>query len=50
MEKLELIHSDICGPMQIATHIGYLYLITFINDLTRFIYVCLMKTNSKVVT
>lgn len=46
-ELLELIHSDICGPMQVGTHLGYLYFITFIDDLSRFCHVYLMKQKSE---
>jgi len=29
---LELIHSDICGPMNVKTHHGAIYFITLIDD------------------
>ena len=44
---LELIHSDICGPMQVATHTGYLYFITFIDDFSRYYIIYLMKSKSE---
>ena len=28
---LDLVHSDLCGPMSIATQSGYLYFMTFIK-------------------
>ena len=46
-EILELVHSDICGPMQVATHTGYLYFITFIDDYTRFCTIYLIKHKSE---
>jgi hypothetical protein len=30
IELLELVHSDICGPLNPPTHIGNQYFITFI--------------------
>ena len=36
---LGLIHTDVCGPMNISTRRGYFYFITFINDLSRYGYV-----------
>ena len=32
---LELIHSDLCGPMSFASLIGFEYYITFIDDFSR---------------
>jgi len=34
-EILELIHSDICGPLQTLTSIGYICFLTFIADKSR---------------
>ena len=42
-EVLGLIHSDICGLMNISAKGGYNYFITFIDDLSRYGYVYLMK-------
>jgi len=44
---LALIHSDLHGPLPIATHQGYKYWITFIDDSTRFRAVYLLKTKSQ---
>ena len=33
---LELVHSDVCGPMSIQAKGGYKYFITFTNDYSRF--------------
>src|SRR5438046_4519244 len=38
LEKGALIHSDTCGPMQVASFGGNRYLITFIDDAARFIH------------
>ena len=40
---LELVHSDVCGPMSTQARGGYEYFITFIDDYSRFGYVYLMK-------
>ena len=31
-ELLELVHSDVCGPMKVKTNGGALYFVTFIDD------------------
>ena len=45
-ELLELVHSDVYGPMLIQARGGYEYFITFTNDYFRFDYVYLMKRKS----
>ena len=42
-DLLELVHSDVCGPMSIQARGGYEYFITFTNYYSRFGYVYLMK-------
>ena len=42
-ELLELVHSDVYGPMLIQERGGYKYFITFTDDYSRFGYVYLMK-------
>ena len=44
---LNLVHTDVCGPMNIDTRRGYNYFIIFTNDLSRYGYVYLMKHKSK---
>ena len=46
-EVLGRIHSDICGPMNMSVKGEYSYFIIFINDLSRYGYVCLMKYKSE---
>ena len=42
--KLELIHSDLCGPMPIPSANGNKYLMTFADDYYRMCWVYLLKT------
>ena len=35
-KRLELIHTDLCGPMQIESHAGSKYVLTFMDDFTRY--------------
>ncbi|KAF7763798.1 hypothetical protein Agabi119p4_8335 [Agaricus bisporus var. burnettii] len=44
---LELVHSDLHGPLPVSTHSGYKYWITFIDDSTRFRAVYLLKAKSE---
>ena len=46
-DVLCLIHTDVCGPMNISARGGYYYFITFIDDLSRYGYVYLMKLKSE---
>ena len=42
-DLLEIIHSDVCGPMSTPARGGYLYFVTFTDDLSRYGYIYLMK-------
>ena len=44
---LELIHTDVCGPMSTQAKGGYEYFITFTNDYSGYGYVYLMRQKSK---
>ena len=46
-EVLSLVHIDVCGPMNTSVRDGYYYFITFIDDLSRYVYVYLMKYKSE---
>jgi hypothetical protein len=46
-DLLELIHTDVCGPMSTTARGGYQYFITFTDDLSRYGYVYLMKHKSE---
>ena len=45
-DLLELVHTDVCGPINIKTHGGYEHFITFINDRSRYGYIYLMHQKS----
>ena len=42
-DLLEIIHTDVCGPMNIEARGGYRYFLTFTDDLSRYGYIYLMK-------
>ena len=44
---LEIIHTDVCGPMSVDARSGYHYFLTFTDDLSRYEYIYLMKHKSE---
>ena len=46
--KLQLVHSDVCGPMQTPSFGNYLYFVTFIDDYSRHAWVYPLKAKSEV--
>ena len=44
---LGIIHTDVCGPMNVSTRNGFHYFVTFTDDLSRYGYIYLMKHKSK---
>ena len=46
--KLQLIHSDVCGPMPVESLGGQRYFVTFIDDYSRCCMVYFMKHKSEV--
>ena len=44
---MELIHSDVCGPMSTTARGGYQYFVTFTDDLSRYGYIYLMRHKSE---
>ena len=46
-ELLELVHSDICGPLSTKTYNNKEYFITFIDDYSKFAYVYLISAKSE---
>jgi hypothetical protein len=47
-EILDLIHSDVCGPMPVKSLGGSLYYVTFIDDFSRKTWMYLIKTKDEV--
>ena len=47
IDLLEIIHTDVCGPMSVEAHGGYRYFLTFTDDLSRYGYIYLMKHKSE---
>ena len=47
MTFLEIIHTDVCGPMSIEARGRYHYFHTFTDDLSRYGYIYLMKHKSE---
>jgi transposase InsO family protein len=48
LSKLQLVHSDVCGPMRTSTLNGSRYFVLFIDDLTRMCWVYFLKMKSEV--
>ena len=46
-DLLEIIHTDVCDPMSIDARGGYRYFLTFIDDLSRYGYIYLVKHKSE---
>jgi hypothetical protein len=45
---LDLIHSDVCGPMSLASLTGSLYYVVFIDDFSQKSWIFFMKTKGQV--
>ena len=48
-DLLEIIHTDVCGPMSVDARGEYRYFLTFTDDLSRYGYIYLMKHKSEIV-
>ena len=46
-DLLEIIHTDVCGPMSVEARGGYHYFLTFTDDLSIYGYIYLMKHKSE---
>ena len=46
-DLLEIIHTDVCGPMSVEARGEYRYFLTFTDDLSRYGYIYLMKHKSQ---
>ena len=44
---MELVHSDLHGPLPVLTQTGYKYWMTFIDDMSHFRHVYLLRKKSK---
>ena len=42
-EPLELIHTDVSGPLNVQARGGYKYFVNFIDDYSRYSYIYLMQ-------
>ena len=42
-DLLEIIHTDVCGPMSVKARGGYHYFLTITDNLRRYGYIYLMK-------
>lgn len=45
---LDLVHSDVCGPMQTQTHQGKRYILSFIDDFSKYTTIYLLREKSEV--
>ncbi|KAL2342497.1 hypothetical protein Fmac_003782 [Flemingia macrophylla] len=45
--NLEVIHSDVCGPFEIKSHGGNLYFVSFIDDLTKKMWIYFLQRKSE---
>lgn len=45
---LDLVHSDVCGPLKVKSFSGALYFVTFIDDCSRKLWVYALKTKDQV--
>ena len=48
LEKLELVYSDVCGPMEVDSFGGNKYFVTFIDNASRKTWVYLLRTKGQV--
>ena len=46
-DLLKIIHIDVCNPMSVEARGGYHYFLIFIDDLSRYGYIYLMKHKSE---
>eukprot|EP00762_Andalucia_godoyi_P008413 ANDGO_04682.mRNA.1 Retrovirus-related Pol polyprotein from transposon TNT 1-94 len=48
-DVLDLVHSNVVGPMSIATYSGYLYYVEFVDDYSWMIWVYALRAKSEVI-
>ena len=49
-KALELIHSDLCGPLQVKSTSGSRYILTFTDDFSRYVYIYFLKKKPEVLS
>lgn len=47
-KRLELVHTDVCGPLRVPSDGGSVYFLTFIDDWSRMTFVYFLKQKSEV--
>ena len=47
-QKLELVHSDVCGPFEVKSNGGNRYFLTLIDEFTRHMWIYLIERKSEV--
>ena len=47
MDALELVHSDLCGPITPATNGGRRYFLLFVDDYSRYMWLQLLTSKDK---
>lgn len=48
-DRLKLVHSDVCGPLQVKSNGKVIYFLTLVDDYSRMTLVNLLKRKSEVV-
>ena len=49
-KPLKLVHTDVCGPINVQARGGYEYFVTFTDDYSRYGYISLMRQKSETFT
>ena len=49
-KPFQIVHSDVCGPMQVMSKGGSRYMLTFTDDYSRFVNTYFIKTKGEVLT
>ena len=48
-DRLELVHGDLCGPIAPATHGGKRYFLLFVDDMSRYMWLILLRSKDEAV-
>jgi len=49
-QQLEIVHSNVCEPFEVKSLGGNCYLLTFIDELTKYMWIYLIERKSDVFT